>query len=455
MRKKSSRPVPPFPAAVCAVALLFSSPSWAVQLRTAWASGYEASESPPANGEDALGRPDGLTAGFFTTDAMATYTTFIACETYDLSAFAAFLGVDENQLKEADFLVFERNGTPGRAFEPSTWTFSDGTSAESFQVGVDASVQTGRVSTAEYSSFFDIEIPPGGDWPFLLFNLQGIDPTYSSLRVTIERGSSSVATPDPDAMASLGVQVALQPIEGAYSQDFDGGEATALGVSATISGGQLTPVELYEGLGNEGRKFSGDFLRSPIDGLVRLEVVGLPPHNRISLGFLLAAIDSWDGTDAFCPQAPDRFIVSIDGALVFSHSFRNTLVPSSMCCSPCSTRSESAYGELLQSYRPPVCGLLSTGEAAPFGDVGFNFWGDGAYDMYLEPVFQNIPHTSESVVVDFFGTHCCDATQTLSDESWAIDNITIAVGGPCFPPGAIFCDGFETGDTRDWSSSFP
>lgn len=63
MRKRSSRPGPLFPAAVCAVALLISSPSWAVQLRTAWASGYEASESPPANGEDALGRPDGLTAG--------------------------------------------------------------------------------------------------------------------------------------------------------------------------------------------------------------------------------------------------------------------------------------------------------------------------------------------------------------------------------------------------------
>ena len=40
----------------------------------------------------------------------------------------------------------------------------------------------------------------------------------------------------------------------------------------------------------------------------------LPPHDKISLGFVLAIIDSWDG---------EFFTVTVDGESVFSHSFSN------------------------------------------------------------------------------------------------------------------------------------
>ena len=51
----------------------------------------------------------------------------------------------------------------------------------------------------------------------------------------------------------------------------------------------------------------------------------MPPHTTITVEFLLAIIDSWDGS-SFPPdttQAPDFFNVKVDGISVFSETFTN------------------------------------------------------------------------------------------------------------------------------------
>ena len=136
----------------------------------------------------------------------------------------------------------------------------------------------------------------------------------------------------------------------------------------------------------------------------QLTLTGLPPHDRLSLGFLLAVIDSWDGVELL--------EVTVDGALLFSNSFQLATGDSS-------------------SYTPPPGGLLSSGT-----DLGFSAGGyydhDRAYDMALEPAFIDIPHTTATVTIVWrlLATPGGGANvwQGGTDESWAIDNITVDVG---------------------------
>jgi hypothetical protein len=62
-------------------------------------------------------------------------------------------------------------------------------------------------------------------------------------------------------------------------------------------------------------------------------------------------------------------------------------------------------------------------------DLGFNegptYFGDSAYDMYQDPTFQNIPHTSSTLTVEWFTSG--GGWQGGTDESWAIDNVVVLV----------------------------
>jgi len=61
------------------------------------------------------------------------------------------------------------------------------------------------------------------------------------------------------------------------------------------------------------------------------------------------------------------------------------------------------------------------------GPLGFNpgttFHDDSAYNMYVEPAFANIGHTSGTLVISWFADGA--GWQGGNDESWAIDNVQI------------------------------
>ena len=102
-----------------------------------------------------------------------------------------------------------------------------------------------------------------------------------------------------------------------FFTDFDGG------VPVEITGETIVqPVAGFAGLGNGGNVFAGDLHRNfSIGGVVatRLTLAGLPPHNSIDVNFLLATIDSWEGT-----AGPDFFRVLIDGLPYFTENFMNS-----------------------------------------------------------------------------------------------------------------------------------
>lgn len=183
---------------------------------------------------------------------------------------------------------------------------------------------------------------------------------------------------------------------------FATGFETGIPPEVTPATALLTPTAGFAALGPAGRTFGATFLRSATANVVTLSFKDLPPHRFVTLGFLFAAIDSLDGTGTF--PAGDFFKVTVDGKVVFRESFAN------------------AQPGQVQSYVPPA-----GGELARRVDLGFvgpgGFYTDSAYDMALEPKLQNIPHTAATLVIEL--TVEGEGTQSLDDESWAVDELRV------------------------------
>ncbi|MBL8748568.1 MAG: hypothetical protein JNK78_05365 [Planctomycetes bacterium] len=204
--------------------------------------------------------------------------------------------------------------------------------------------------------------------------------------------------------------------------DFSSVPAAVAPGSAALEG-----VQGFAGLGPAGSQFGGTFLRSATGNPVTISLTNLPPHDAISIDFLFAAIDSLDGTGAF--PSGDFFAITIDGNTFFRESFAN------------------ATTSQIQSYVPPP-GV----ELARFQDLGFSgpggFYTDSAYWLGGDPTFQAIGHSASTLTITMVIEG--PGIQPLSDESWAIDNLTIstfssasvgsatAYGTSCGPSLSVF-----------------
>jgi hypothetical protein len=196
-----------------------------------------------------------------------------------------------------------------------------------------------------------------------------------------------------------------------FSTDF----SADLPAEFAAPGAVIEPVQGYEGLGPVGNQFAGGFLRYSSSDVLEttLTLTGLPAHDRLSLAFLLAVIDSWDGTELL--------EVTVDGHLLFSHWFQLALGDDS-------------------SYTAPPGGLLSSGSDLGFSGGGF-YDHDRAYDMSLEPAFKTVVHTADTATITWsLGATSGGAAQNWqggADESWAIDNVVVKVDtvtGRCSQP---------------------
>lgn len=200
-------------------------------------------------------------------------------------------------------------------------------------------------------------------------------------------------------LSAISSAVNATPTQVFYS-DFNG----ALPAEINPGTATLTGVQGYAGLGPVGNQFGGNFLRSATGNTVTLSLAGLPTHDTISLEFLLAAIDSLDGTGTF--PAGDFFKIVFDGVTLFSESFAN------------------ADLSQIQSYVP------STGvQLARRVDLGFSgpggYYTDSAYNLGADPRFANFAHTGSTATIDFFIFG--PGNQSLDDESWAMDNLRVSV----------------------------
>lgn len=201
-----------------------------------------------------------------------------------------------------------------------------------------------------------------------------------------------------------------------FFDDFDGGQSVLSGVTAGWSGVTTTEsVQGYAGIGTGANTFSGNFLRNTAAGnpatAAVLTLTGLPAHESVSLAFLLATIDSWDNSPPTFP--PDFFHVVIDGQTVFQENFVG------------GTGSEDGSN---QGYLPPTGVQLTP---RPLPQLGFNTNGDtfdAAWNLGLDPTLAEIPHTSSTLTIQFFASGTI--WQGGLDESWAIENVSVAVNSP-------------------------
>lgn len=178
------------------------------------------------------------------------------------------------------------------------------------------------------------------------------------------------------------------------------------GISGQFAGtATKEPVQGYAVHG-----FSGNLLRNDSQPAERttLTLEGLPEHDSIDLRFLLAIIDSWDGSQqAGQSFAPDVFNVSVDGNLIFSETFVNS----------------SSAGNT-QSYVAPLGVELGRFQQLGFNQSGFDYL-DSAYNLALDPAFQNIPHTASTLTVEWFAGG--SGYEGSVNESWAIDNVEVVI----------------------------
>lgn len=195
-----------------------------------------------------------------------------------------------------------------------------------------------------------------------------------------------------------------------FQTDFESGMPSSItGNTAIVS------VEGYQGIGHAGNTFSGNMLinkeRDFAGSTTTLTLTNLPTHSSLQIGFLLAIINSWDGS-----SQNDRFEVLLDGQTVFSETFDNFFTND-------------------QSYVPPTgVQLIARIDQPPydktFADIGFkedvHVWGDAGYDMYFEPRLQSIAHSASTATIVWRARYSTDFV-VANDEFWGIDNLTITL----------------------------
>jgi MYXO-CTERM domain-containing protein len=159
------------------------------------------------------------------------------------------------------------------------------------------------------------------------------------------------------------------------------------GAPAAFSGaGGVEATQGFSGIAGFQSMFLRNSTLSPIFSTT-LTLTSLPSHTALSVGFLVAIIDQWDGA---APGFDDRFNVSVDGTPVFSQNYTNF-------------DGSQPYGGTRMSF-----GCL----------CGFNPMSDSSYAVMLA-----IPHTASTATIDFVAS---GPTWAADDNSWAIDNVSVS-----------------------------
>ncbi len=178
------------------------------------------------------------------------------------------------------------------------------------------------------------------------------------------------------------------PAADAITYDFEAG------VPTMFSGGTRVSTSGYSTYG------FGSYMYQD-DSLITMQLTGLAAHTSIDLNFLLAIIDTWDGSSG--GWDPDIFRVTIDGHTTLSDTF-------------------DSFHLSDQSYSAPSGGQLSWGS-----NLYGQSTGDGAYDMGIDGTFDNIAHTASTLTVRWSASSA--GWQGGTDESFAIDNVEVILNG--------------------------
>ncbi|MFT7512397.1 MAG: hypothetical protein ACI9QL_001605 [Candidatus Omnitrophota bacterium] len=185
---------------------------------------------------------------------------------------------------------------------------------------------------------------------------------------------------------------------------------TAFG-GATFPLASVTTAGAYTDYG-----FSGNWLANSganaADSAI-LEFNNLPMHNSLSLQFLLAAADSVDASDT-------PFTVRVDGVDLFVHKFNTGGY--NLDGTPGVT-SLALLENLNGNYREQWQDNAGAGPANDADRVALTWTLDSAYDVNTLSALTDIPHTSDTLTIEFLHGLSSD----FNDELTALDNLSITL----------------------------
>jgi hypothetical protein len=198
------------------------------------------------------------------------------------------------------------------------------------------------------------------------------------------------------AALALGL-FAHAPAHSAVLFSFNGGLSCSTLSSCSIS----TNGNLSEG--SQGYAAVAGFDSSFARGTaISASLQGMAAHTTVSIDFLLAVIDSWDGLTG--GPGPDIFEVKVDGVTVFS----------------------AGYDIFDAADQSPVRGT----QLAYNVQLGFSgSFNDAAYDMASVAALHNIPHSASDLTVQFLFAN----SQGIDDESFALENLRISANVAAVP----------------------
>lgn len=178
-----------------------------------------------------------------------------------------------------------------------------------------------------------------------------------------------------------------------YSNDFDAAPVLAQGVTSTLAG--------CANIATRAPYSDGQICRS--DNTITLTLGNLPTHTSVSLGYVLAFLDSWDSFDGVV--ARDELHFSIDGVDVPNGPY--------------------TYNNQSGTVKNIGGGTVIAG--LEYVDFAMNSgWTDTAVDMSTDP-FLTFAHSASSITFKWRATG--SGWQGGTDESFALDNIKVDLRG--------------------------
>jgi len=198
-------------------------------------------------------------------------------------------------------------------------------------------------------------------------------------------------TPTVIRLDRVAAAVPSRPYQTWYEENFQAGIGNPDAVWSTTQT-EAAPAD-------PNRVFLGRFGNQTIS----LTLQNLPAHDFLCIEFDLYIIESWDGGHP--KWGNDRFGVRLDGAQVMLDSFGHWRF---------GTRADGANFD--QTYGPNALNQAGTGTSER-NTLGYDKWGNQVHPISL----CNLEHTASSATVEFFGL----GLQSLNDESWGMDNLTI------------------------------
>ena len=156
--------------------------------------------------------------------------------------------------------------------------------------------------------------------------------------------------------------------------------------------------------GNAAERVLGDFG----DQRVTLRLGELPPHDSITITFDFITIRSWDGNSSL--YGPDLLEFKVDDTLLFRSSFSNTSYRQSF---------PSGY---------PASHPARTGAIA-FNSLGYIWRAPGLFIGPMDATYRitrTVLHTAPTVRFGF-NVFLDDPGQDITNESWALDNVSVSI----------------------------